>query len=207
MLFIRNRCRKDHKTESSRRAPYLINTRTTYSTGTSRTVYVMAWHFPASNSEIGLVHKLLCPFSPSQDILSEPFSRPICTTSSQDLSRPHYVFSLAGAQPQHPMAGNCFRDTDREAGLQDIAQKKPRVVIISPPCSHFSAWQRYNRTTVGDINPALPKDPKLWKFWYILFYGSCRIYIINSRYSSRKLARGCNAEVRGERWCRGCCAR
>ena len=24
-----------------------------------------------------------------------------------------------------------------------------------------------------------PKDPKLWKLWYVSYYGSCRIYIIN----------------------------
>ena len=25
------------------------------------------------------------------------------------------------------------------------------------------------------------KDPKLWELWYIPYYGSCRIYIINHR--------------------------
>ena len=36
------------------------------------------------------------------------------------------------------------------------------------------------------VDEALPKDPKLWELWYIPYYGSCRIYIINSMiWSSR----------------------
>ena len=41
-------------------------------------------------------------------------------------------------------------------------------------------WRCLGRAhSVDDINPAYLKDPKLWEFWYIPYYGSCRIYIIN----------------------------
>ena len=32
------------------------------------------------------------------------------------------------------------------------------------------------------------KDPKLWKLWYVPYYGKCRIYIINRSEATARMA-------------------
>ena len=55
-------------------------------------------------------------------------------------------------------------------------------VIIVPQTGAPIGW-------VGDILLMIEilhylKDPKLWELWYIPYYGSCRIYIINRTVSA-----------------------
>ena len=41
------------------------------------------------------------------------------------------------------------------------------IGFIGPGALRTSTAARVQALTVDDINPALPKDPKLWEPWYI----------------------------------------
>ena len=57
---------------------------------------------------------------------------------------------LCGVQSYDLLSGwNFLNPERRQQCAHDIARKKPRLLIVSPPCGPFPSWQHVNRSKRG----------------------------------------------------------